>query len=258
MEINGFRGEYSFLSNMHYCKVEYKGITYPSSENAYQAQKSDNPEWLNYCISCSPKESKKYAPKNKEIPNNPKFGHILLRNDWNEAKRDIMKEICYNKFTQNPDLRKMLMATKNYYIEETNTWHDYYWGVCNGQGENNLGQILMVIRRLLRIESINVVNKRTHTKTENDFYIGRGSILGNPFTHKENTKADFIVPSRDEAVEKYREYIAEKLQNDKSFKDEMNKIWKKAMTGEGINLVCYCKPLSCHGDVIKELILDKI
>jgi len=31
--------------------------------------------------------------------------------------------------------------------------------------------------------NINVVNFKTHTPTENDIYIGRGSILGNPYTY---------------------------------------------------------------------------
>ena len=53
---------------------------------------------------------------------------------------------------------------------------------------------------------LNVVNKRTHvTKVGTvDVYCGRGSVLGNPFSHKEGTKATFVVESRDEAVEAYR------------------------------------------------------
>jgi len=31
-------------------------------------------------------------------------------------------------------------------LEETNTWGDKYWGVCNGEGENQLGKLLMKIR----------------------------------------------------------------------------------------------------------------
>ncbi|MBK6285826.1 MAG: DUF4326 domain-containing protein [Draconibacterium sp.] len=49
---------------------------------------------------------------------------------------------------------------------------------------------------------LNVVNKRTHvTQTGTvDVYCGRGSVLGNPFTHKQGTKAQFIMASRDEAI----------------------------------------------------------
>ena len=29
---------------------------------------------------------------------------------------------------------------------EGNTWNDTFWGVCNGQGQNWLGKILMLVR----------------------------------------------------------------------------------------------------------------
>ena len=37
---------------------------------------------------------------------------------------------------------------------------------------------------------------------------------------------------------------------------EQNEIVLKL--GEDINLVCFCKPKACHGDVIKEYILNNI
>ena len=55
-----------------------------------------------------------------------------------------------------------------------------------------------------------VVNKY---KEPYDVYIGRGSKWGNPFTHisDKKTKADFVVNSRDEAIESYREWIVKHL-----------------------------------------------
>ena len=46
-----------------------------------------------------------------------------------------------------------------------------------------------------------VVNKY---KSEYDVYIGRGSPWGNPFTHikDKTTKAEFIVDTREESIEK--------------------------------------------------------
>ena len=40
-----------------------------------------------------------------------------------------------------------------------------------------------------------------------DIYIGRPSKWGNPFSHKEETIAEYKVRSRKEALEKYREYL---------------------------------------------------
>jgi len=106
---------------------------------------------------------------------------------------------------------------------------------------------------------IYVVNKKTHVPTGNDVYIGRGSVLGNSFTHKplSQTKASFQVATRDEAVNKYKEYLdavlTQNTEESKFIRQELNKIFKLAQKGD-VYLVCYCKPAKCHGDVIREMI----
>lgn len=49
-----------------------------------------------------------------------------------------------------------------------------------------------------------VVNKY---KESYDIYIGRGSKWGNPYSHQSNTKAQYVVATREEAITKYREYL---------------------------------------------------
>ena len=69
-----------------------------------------------------------------------------------------------------------------------------------------------------------------------DIYIGRGSIFGNPWvigTHG----------TRDEVIDRYEEYFAEKLNSDPAFKAAV-------LGAKGKKLGCFCKPLRCHGDVI--------
>lgn len=100
---------------------------------------------------------------------------------------------------------------------------------------------------------ITVVNKYKHIPTENDIYIGRGSILGNPFTSIKNrtTKAKYICDSREESVNSFDQYLARKIaEKDEVICNELNKIYKM----KEVNLVCFCKPKSCHGDVIKDVI----
>ena len=41
----------------------------------------------------------------------------------------------------------LLLATGDAKIVEGNTWGDVFWGVCNGVGENHLGEILMKVRQ---------------------------------------------------------------------------------------------------------------
>jgi hypothetical protein len=78
-----------------------------------------------------------------------------------------------------------------------------------------------------------------------DVYIGRPSDWGNPFTHikDRNTQAELIVRNREEAISKYREWITSQPE-----------MMKKIEQLRGKTLGCWCKPKSCHGDVIIELL----
>ena len=57
-----------------------------------------------------------------------------------------MSSIVFEKFYRNKELRKKLLETGDRYLEETNWWGDDFWGVCNGEGRNELGKILMKVR----------------------------------------------------------------------------------------------------------------
>jgi len=105
---------------------------------------------------------------------------------------------------------------------------------------------------------ISVVNKYKHKPTKNDIYIGRGSILGNPFSYLKGTKALYIVESREIAIEKYEIWLRDKIKNkDIEICKMLNEIWLKAKK-EDINLICYCFPKLCHGDIIKKIIEENL
>lgn len=82
-----------------------------------------------------------------------------------------------------------------------------------------------------------------------DIYIGRGkgSPWGNPYTHKDEaiTLAKYKVATREEAVEKYREYILGR----QDLLDRLHEL-------KGKTLGCWCKPKICHGDVLVDLIKE--
>lgn len=86
--------------------------------------------------------------------------------------------------------------------------------------------------------------KVVHFKKEKyDVYIARPSVWGNPYSHKEGTLAEFKVSSRKEAIEKYEEYLL-------SSQDLLDKLPEL----KGKVLGCWCKPSSCHGDVLKKYV----
>ncbi len=78
---------------------------------------------------------------------------LPLREDWDQVKDDIMRKAVYAKFSQNEDIRNVLISTgKEELIEETTT--DYYWGCgAENMGKNMLGIILMEVREKLRREN---------------------------------------------------------------------------------------------------------
>lgn len=107
--------------------------------------------------------------------------------------------------------------------------------------------------------NVNVVNKKNHTPTDYDYYIGRPSPLGNPYTHlKTSRAAEFVVPTRNEAIESYEKYFYDKIESgDEEFMGALQEIIDIYKNYGLVNLVCFCKPLSCHGDYIKKYI-DKV
>lgn len=103
-----------------------------------------------------------------------------------------------------------------------------------------------------------VYNRKNNQYFNNDYYIGRPSLLGNPFTHKKDTLAKEVVQSVDEAIDKYSTYIREEYQKNDAVKELINEIKTKHLNGEEIHLGCWCKPNKCHGDVIKDFINELI
>ncbi len=92
-----------------------------------------------------------------------------------------------------------------------------------------------------------MVTRVVHCKAEQaDVYIGRPSKWGNPFSHKKDTLAEFQVETREEAIEKYREWIM-----------RQPILLGQVLELKGKVLGCWCKPKACHGDVLIELIAEQ-
>lgn len=137
MTIRAFQGEYRFLSNFYPAEIQYVDITYPTSEHAYQAMKTIDPnERLHISILPTPGQAKRAGQR------------LTLRTNWEELKLSIMLEVVDQKFQQNPELQDLLISTGTAGIEEGNDWGDTFWGVDlkTGIGQNWLGKILMMVR----------------------------------------------------------------------------------------------------------------
>ena len=132
-DIRGFQGPYRFLSNFYPSYIDFEGRRYWSSEAAYQAAKSSSEEVKDNFTRIDARDARRLGRR------------IAIRSDWEEDKLNVMYRVLRAKFTEEP-LRSKLLDTGDSHLEEANYWHDRFWGVYNGKGENHLGRLLMVVR----------------------------------------------------------------------------------------------------------------
>ena len=93
-----------------------------------------------------------------------------------------------------------------------------------------------------------------------NFYIGRGSPLGNPFTHNgvRSIYKTMSFKTREQAIEAYEKYFDEVYGKDEWFTRAFDEIYEHYKNGEDIYLQCFCKPKACHGDVIADRLQRKL
>lgn len=171
MVIDKFDGRYRFLSNFHPSAIIHQGIKYPTVEHFYVSQKINKPQFIQVKVTTREGTSKKlkqmdvaeareYISTIKTAGDVKRLGRELsIRPDWDSVKYDVMLYAVRRKFSEHEDLKRQLLETGESELIEGNTWHDNFFGICYcpkclGSGQNNLGKILMQVRKeLMEIES---------------------------------------------------------------------------------------------------------
>ena len=92
--------------------------------------------------------------------------------------------------------------------------------------------------------AITVTNKRNNPVGE---YVGRPSVLGNPFTIGRHG-------TRDEVVAQYREWLWARMTYGTPQQQELDRLAEKLIHDKSLTLVCWCAPKTCHADVIANAI----
>lgn len=138
--ISSFQYEpYRFLSNFWPAPVVLDGSCYPTVEHAYQAAKSADPAYrARVNAARSPGEAKRIGRTATLLPY------------WEAPfKIDVMRGLLAQKFAQ-AIASSQLEATGDAHLVEGNHWGDKFWGVCDGDGLNWLGRLLMEQRDQIR------------------------------------------------------------------------------------------------------------
>ena len=129
-------GNYGKFSNFAPYPIVLDGLTWPTSEHYFQAQKIDDEAYQKKILKePSPMKAAKFA---REIN--------VIKSNWDEIRDNIMYKAVLAKFTQHPELKELLLSTNDSILIE-HTQNDSYWGDGgDGSGENMLGKILMRVR----------------------------------------------------------------------------------------------------------------
>ena len=95
---------------------------------------------------------------------------------------------------------------------------------------------------------VKIVNK--HTSNLRGVYIGRPSILGNPFS--------LVRYDRTKSVQLYTEWLREQWLVNEKVKKELLRLALMCKREGMVRLICWCKPKACHGDIVKMAIINII
>ena len=97
-----------------------------------------------------------------------------------------------------------------------------------------------------------VVNKYHKESGE---YIGRGSPLGNPYSHQKGTTAIYQTANRYDSVRSYKDWLDGKIaEEDPAILNELMRLFELAQQGP-LKLACFCAPQKCHGEIIRDVLL---
>ena len=155
-KITLFKDDNGFLSNFYPCHIVLDGTQYPSVEHAFQAAKAKIDDKITY-INSEGKTATMTARDCIRSVRTPGMAkrlgrEIKLRPGWDDMKLEVMESLVRQKFTNDWYLAEQLLKTGNAKLIEGNWWGDTYWGVYMGNGENNLGKILMRVREELHAQ----------------------------------------------------------------------------------------------------------
>ena len=106
---SNFQGEFSEFSNYYKTSIIIDNKVWTSVESYYQAQKFLDLELI---------EKIRLIEDPREIVNVIKDFTLLIRKDWENIKKDVMKKCLYKKFTQHSELKELLLSTNNKHLVE--------------------------------------------------------------------------------------------------------------------------------------------
>ncbi|WP_425394936.1 NADAR family protein [Aeoliella sp.] len=117
------------------------GVTWPTSEHYFQAEKFEDQEYREKIRTTASPMIAARLGRSRKVP---------IRSDWESVKLDVMRRAVRAKFAAHEALRELLLSTGDQLLVEA-AKGDAFWGTGDdGSGQNWLGRILMEVRDELR------------------------------------------------------------------------------------------------------------
>jgi len=134
-------GPYALLANQSLSTFEARGKSWPSVEHYFQASKF---------LGTEHEEAIRTTPDPWNAHKLGRSRKYPLRKDWEEVKGSVMLEALRAKYSQNQNLRALLVSTSPKTIVYR-SHNDTYWGkTAKDEGANQLGEMLRQIRTEVR------------------------------------------------------------------------------------------------------------
>lgn len=100
-------------------------------------------------------------------------------------------------------------------------------------------------------ERIIICNLRfEHPEFEYDIKVDRSSVFGNPFKFNVRSWA-----GRENSCNNYEKYFLNRVANDFNFSEEIYLLKYRFYKYKHLRLFCWCAPLRCHAETIREYLL---
>jgi ribA/ribD-fused uncharacterized protein len=141
-EVFFYEQDHYYLSNFSAFRVEWKRITFDTSEAAYHWERFAGAPTYQRVVraSRSAHDAFRFAQDMKSFQ----------RADWDDVKVGIMRDILRAKADQHEYVRRKLLQTGERVLIE-NSWRDPFWGWGpKRDGKNMLGVLWMEVRAELR------------------------------------------------------------------------------------------------------------
>ncbi len=140
-----YEHDFYVLSNFAAFRLEWEGLTFDTSEAAYQWNKFPSYTGLQDAILRAKSAHEAYKIAEGALD--------FCRHDWPEVRVGIMRDILRAKAAQHEYVRRKLLDTGDRELIE-DSWRDGFWGWGpNRDGKNMLGGLWMEVRAELRAKT---------------------------------------------------------------------------------------------------------